>query len=114
MVWGNVGDMHSHYFSKDDNVNCLAAFLGVMGQSELYQVLIITLNKICVHEIVETVSKKLATCYSLLATLPPFTLIVHLNLILDMGDKPAEIYSSDSLTAEKFGMRIAQAVRRWN
>ena len=68
MVWVNAGDMPSHYFGKkDDEVNRLGAFLGVMGQSEL-----------------------------------------------DMSDKPAEIHSGDRLTAEKFGTRIAEAVRRWN
>lgn len=35
MVWVNAGDMPSHYFGKDDNVNRLGAFLGVMGQSQL-------------------------------------------------------------------------------
>ena len=67
MVWVNAGDMPSHYFGKDDKINRLGAFLGVMGQSEL-----------------------------------------------DMSDKSAEIHSGDRLTAEKFGTRIAEAVRRWN
>ena len=35
MVWVNAGDMPSHYFGKDDEVNRLGAFLGVMGQSQL-------------------------------------------------------------------------------
>ena len=35
MVWVNAGDMPSHYFGKDEQVNRLGAFLGVMGQSEL-------------------------------------------------------------------------------
>ncbi|MEM8829422.1 MAG: flavodoxin family protein [Cyanobacteria bacterium P01_G01_bin.19] len=35
MIWINVGDMPSHYFGKDDEVNRLGSFLGVMGQSEL-------------------------------------------------------------------------------
>jgi hypothetical protein len=39
----------------------------------LCQVLIITLNKICVHEIVKTVFKKLATLH-------PFTITVYRDL----------------------------------
>ena len=35
MVWVNAGDMPSHYFGKDDEINRLGAFLGVMGQSQL-------------------------------------------------------------------------------
>lgn len=35
MVWVNAGDMPSHYFGKDDGVNRLGSFLGVMGQSQL-------------------------------------------------------------------------------
>lgn len=35
MIWVNVGDMPSNYFGKDDGVNRLGSFLGVMGQSEL-------------------------------------------------------------------------------
>ncbi|MGF1481325.1 MAG: flavodoxin family protein [Cyanophyceae cyanobacterium] len=35
MVWINVGDLPSNYLGKDDGVNRLGAFLGVMGQSEL-------------------------------------------------------------------------------
>lgn len=35
MIWINAGDMPSHYFGKDDKVNRLGSFLGVMGQSEL-------------------------------------------------------------------------------
>ena len=35
MVWVNAGEMPSHYFGKDDGVNRLGAFLGVMGQSQL-------------------------------------------------------------------------------
>lgn len=33
MVWVNAGEIPSHYFGKDDSVNRLGAFLGVMGQS---------------------------------------------------------------------------------
>lgn len=35
MIWVNIGDLPSHYQGKDDNVNRLGAFLGVMGQSAL-------------------------------------------------------------------------------
>ena len=35
MIWVNVGDMPSDYFGKEDGVNRLGSFLGVMGQSKL-------------------------------------------------------------------------------
>lgn len=35
MVWVNAGDMPSHYFGKDDGVNRLGSFIGVMAQSDL-------------------------------------------------------------------------------
>ncbi len=35
MIWINAGEMPSHYFGKDDGVNRLGAFMGVMGQSPL-------------------------------------------------------------------------------
>ena len=35
MVWVNAADMPSHYIGKDDGVNRLGSFMGVMGQSSL-------------------------------------------------------------------------------
>lgn len=35
MIWVGAGDMPSAYFGKDDNVNRLGSFLGLMGQSDL-------------------------------------------------------------------------------
>ncbi|MDF5711095.1 MAG: flavodoxin family protein [Nostoc sp. S4] len=35
MIWVNVGDLQSFLFGKDDGVNRLGGFLGVMGQSQL-------------------------------------------------------------------------------
>ncbi|MDF5725689.1 MAG: flavodoxin family protein [Rhizonema sp. PD37] len=35
MIWVNVGDLQSFLFGKDDGVNRLGGFLGVMGQSPL-------------------------------------------------------------------------------
>ncbi|MFB2977291.1 flavodoxin family protein [Microseira sp. BLCC-F43] len=32
MIWVNVGDLPSHFLEKDDGVNRLGSFLGVMGQ----------------------------------------------------------------------------------
>jgi NAD(P)H dehydrogenase (quinone) len=35
MIWVNVGDMPSHYVGKDDGVNRLGSFMGVMAQSPM-------------------------------------------------------------------------------
>lgn len=35
MIWVNVGDLQSFLFGKDDGINRLGGFLGVMGQSPL-------------------------------------------------------------------------------
>ena len=35
MLWLNVGDMPSQYVGKDDGVNRLGSFMGVMGQSPM-------------------------------------------------------------------------------
>lgn len=35
MVWVSVNDLPSHYFGRDDGVNRLGSFIGVMGQSQL-------------------------------------------------------------------------------
>lgn len=35
MIWVNVGDLQSFLSGKDDGVNRLGGFLGVMGQSQL-------------------------------------------------------------------------------
>ena len=35
MIWVNVGDLQSFLFGKDDGVNRLGGFLGVMGQTQL-------------------------------------------------------------------------------
>jgi NAD(P)H dehydrogenase (quinone) len=35
MIWVNVGDLQSFLFGKDDGVNRLGGFLGVLGQSPL-------------------------------------------------------------------------------
>ncbi|MBW4629860.1 MAG: NAD(P)H-dependent oxidoreductase [Brasilonema octagenarum HA4186-MV1] len=35
MIWVNVGDLSSFLFGKDDGINRLGSFLGVMGQSQL-------------------------------------------------------------------------------
>ncbi|NJL60890.1 MAG: flavodoxin family protein [Methylacidiphilales bacterium] len=35
MIWVNVGDMPSFYYGKDDGVNRLGSFMGVMGQSAM-------------------------------------------------------------------------------
>ena len=35
MLWLNVGDMPSQYIGKDDGVNRLGSFMGVMGQSPM-------------------------------------------------------------------------------
>ncbi|MGF1672816.1 MAG: flavodoxin family protein [Rivularia sp. (in: cyanobacteria)] len=35
MIWVSIGDLPSNYFGKDDGVNRLGAFIGVMGQSAI-------------------------------------------------------------------------------
>ncbi|MCP2727588.1 flavodoxin family protein [Limnofasciculus baicalensis] len=35
MIWVNVGDLPSHFLGKDDGVNRLGSFLGVMGQGSV-------------------------------------------------------------------------------
>ncbi|MDS3860665.1 flavodoxin family protein [Thermosynechococcaceae cyanobacterium BACA0444] len=35
MIWVGAGDLPSHYIGKDDGVNRLGSFLGVMGQSPM-------------------------------------------------------------------------------
>lgn len=35
MIWGNVGDMPSHYVGKTDGINRLGSFMGVMAQSPM-------------------------------------------------------------------------------
>jgi len=35
MIWVNVGDLQSFLYGKDDGINRLGGFLGVMGQSQL-------------------------------------------------------------------------------
>jgi NAD(P)H dehydrogenase (quinone) len=66
MIWVNPGEMSSFLLGKDDGVNRLGSYMGVMGSSPL-----------------------------------------------DMSGKPAEIDSGDKLTAEKFGMRMAEMVQKF-
>jgi NAD(P)H dehydrogenase (quinone) len=67
MIWVGAGDLPSHYVGKNDGVNRLGSFLGIMGQSPM-----------------------------------------------NVSGAEAALDSGDRLTAQNYGQRIAEAVRRWS